>query len=345
MFSALRASVFAMSLLSTDNRVRLQTRQLFPDGFANELPFVSPVGTRLTAAHFTPRCCRDLRAAAALFDAPLREAAAQGSPFVAFPELSGLALLGLLPRCERVLASLRRRFSAEAGRAGAAREAVQIAQGFLSETFLNMFSVLARGHRMLIAAGGFYVWEEGALRNRQYLFAENGDLLGYQDKMILSDFERAMGVVPCGKLEPMETRIGRIALLTASCARHYEPFAVASGLGCRVATVGASPFGEDLSPLAARAREQALVLVSAGLGASAPFFLSEESAPRVFLPQGGVRSLPADAEGAAALTARVDLSGAPLFDHYTADRNPAFFASLLAGDAPDADAVLVEMGK
>ncbi len=345
MFNTLRTSVFAMSFLTSDNRVRLQARSLFPAGFAKELPFVSPVGTKLTAAHLTPRRCRDLRDAADLFDAPLREAEAQGSPFVAFPELSGLSLLGLLPRHEAVLSSLRAGLANERDRADAAREAVQAAQGFLSEVFLNMLSVLARGHRMLIAAGGLYVWEDGALHNRPYLFSEHGELLGFQDKLILSAFERAMGVMPAEKLEPIETRVGRIALLTASCARHYEPFAVAGALGCRIAAVGASPFGEALSPLAARAREQALVLVSAGLGASQLFGIAHDTPAAVWLPQSQPRFSPANGEMGRGVTVRVDLSGAPVFDHYTADRNPAFFAALFAKDEPDAETLLGEIGK
>ncbi len=339
MFNALRASVFAMSFLTSDNHVRLQARSLFRDGFVRDLPFVDEVSTKLTAACFTPRGCRDLREAADMFDAPLREAEAQESPFVAFPELSGLALLGLLPRHEQVLSSLRAGLSRGRDVAAAAREAVQISQGFLSEVFLNTLSVLARGHRMQIAAGGLYVWEDGELRNRQYLFSENGDLLGWQDKLILSPFEREMGVVPARRLTPIETRVGRVVMLPASCARHYEPFAAAAAMGCRIVTAGASPFGGDTAPLVHRAREQSLVLVCPGLGKSDLFPSSREIPAEIFLPRRRVSAKPGET-GGKSVTARVDLSGAPAFDHYTADRSLSFFVNLLSGEDPDADALL-----
>jgi len=340
--SVLRSSVFAMSFLSSDTRIRLEARAVFPNGYSRELPFVSPVGTKLTAARFAPRITRSMRAAAEQFDEPLREAEAQGSPFVAFPELSGLALLGLLPRAEQVLDVLRSGLAEERHRADAAREAVQITQGFLTEVFLNTFSVLARGHRMLIAAGGLYLMDSGLLKNRQYLFSETGEVLAYQDKLILSPFERSMGVKTGSTLACPDTRIGRIAMLTASCAQHFEPFAVAAALGARIVTAGASPFGEDLSPLAARGREQSLAVVSPSFAAAPDFGLPQGPAPAVHLPQSGRRGPAASAQGERAATARADLSGPPSFDHYTADRNPAFFESLLDEPVGDLEAVLGE---
>lgn len=344
--SRLRSSVFAMSFLSSDDRVRRETKSLFAGKKPAELPFHIPVRTRVTAAAYRPQKYRRIRDAANAFNLPLQEAEAQGSSLAAFSELSALCFLGLLPRAEAVLAEMRENMSAPE-RAQLFSEAVQTTQGFMGEVFFNLFSELSRAHKMLIAAGGFYAREDGRIRNRQYLFSENGEVLGQQDKMILSPLERELGVEACPRLSPVDTRIGRIALLTASCAQHYEPFAVAAACGCRIAVAGASPFGDDISLLPHRAREQALVVLTPGIEKSDMFYLPETVPCAASLPQNIMRTAGENAVGQSrhSLTVRADLSSPPEPDHYRVDHNPAFFRALLREKPADADKVLGDLMK
>lgn len=331
--AALKSSVFAMSFLSSDDRVRQEARAVFRPKGARELSFVTPAATKLTAVDFEAKRLKKTRDLIAHCDAYLAAADAAGSPFVAFPELTGLLALGVLPRAGAALDSLRESLADEEDSAAAALEAVQITQGFLGEFFLNAFSELSRARGLLIAAGGFYVAEGGRILNRQFLFSEKGEVLTHQDKLILSPFERALGISPCDTICPADTRIGRVALLTASCAPHYEPFAAAAALGCRAVTAGASPFEEDTSLLRCRAQEQGLCVVSPGLHGGRDFGFSFSAKPVIYAPRSTLRArdgVAARGAGEAAVTARIDLSGeCAAGDHYSADRNAAFFEALL----------------
>jgi predicted amidohydrolase len=334
--NVLRSSVFAMSFLSSEERVRHEAAAVLNQSTkkSRSLPFVSPVATKLTAVRFEPRRFSKPRALISHWNTYLDEAEDAGSPMVAFPELTGLCALGLLPGANQVIAALQDGLRDTDTLRDTALETVQTMQGFVGEFFLNAFSELARGHRMLLAAGGFYVVENGEILNRQYLFSENGEVLTHQDKLILSPLERAAGVRACPAITPADTRIGRVALLTASCAPHYEPFIAASALGCRVVTAGASPFGEDTGLLRCRAQEQGLCVVSAGARGGQDFGLSLATDPVIYAPRTPMRSTRdgiAPAGKTRTVTARVDLSAeAPRFDRYTADRNDAFFAALLS---------------
>ena len=332
---ALRSGVFAMSFLSNDERVRQEAKAVLRGQAAQSLPFVTPAATKLTAVNFTPRRFSKIRDLIADFDSYLRAASAAASPFVAFPELTGLVTLGTLPRAKSALCALREELSDPETGAQAAKEAVQLTQGCVGEIFLNLFSELARTRKLLIAAGGFYVLEGDCIRNRQYLFSETGEVLIHQDKLILSETERRLGVVPCGVLTPADTRIGKIALLTASCARHYEPFFACAALGCRIVAAGASPFGEDASLLHCRAAEEALCVVSPGLLGGEDFSLSFSSPAEIHTPRAAPRPRREKTEIQKTLTSRTDLSaGGAALDHFASDRNTAFFSALLERKDP-----------
>lgn len=329
----LRSSIFAMSFISSDDKVREEAREaVLKKGEPRELPFVTPTGTKLSAANFSPRRHKKLRDVIADINEYVAEASAAGSPFVAFPELTGLTFLGVLPRAGKIIDALREDISDPYVRRDLGYELASQTQGCIGEIFFNAFSEIARGNRMLIAAGGFYVTEGKTFRNRQYLFSETGEVLIYQDKLILSPLENALGAVPGEEITFADTRIGRMALLTASCASHYEPFAASAALGCRMVVAGASPFGEDTSLLRCRAQEQGLCVASPGLKGGEDFGLSFNTEPVVYAPRTTLRTRDGMApagKGNFGITARVDLSGTTALDHYSSDRNAAFFAKML----------------
>lgn len=329
----LRSSIFAMSFISSDDKVREEARNaVLKKGEPRELPFVTPAGTKLSAVEFSPRRHKKLRDAISDMNEYVAEAAASGSPFVAFPELTGLAFLGVLPRSVKIIDALREELSEHPIKKTLGYELALQTQGCIGEIFFNAFSEIARGNRMLIAAGGFYVTEGKTVKNRQYLFSETGEVLIYQDKLILSPLENELGITSGDEITYADTRIGRMALLTASCAPHYEPFAAAAALGCRMVVAGASPFGEDISLLRCRAQEQGLCAVSPGLKGGEDFGLSLDTAPVIYAPRATLRTRDGIApagKGKLGITARVDLSGTTTIDHYSSDRNGAFFAKML----------------
>lgn len=331
--SKVRMAAFVMSYLSSPDRVREQVQRLNIRSDA-AAPFVGAGGLKVSAVCFTPRRLTGIGEYVSQMNDVVAQAVAAGSRFVAFPELCGMAAVTLMPRFVSLLSDLKRMRTDSPGELAPALHAgCEAVQGFVGEVFHNTFSQLAKSHRTLIAAGGVYQVEDGRLINRQYLFSETGEVAGVQDKLFLSPFERLMGVSAGERLTPADTRLGRVALLTGSCAAHYEPFLVASAMGCPIAVAGASPFGEDCSPLRFRAEEYRMCIVSPGFSGGDALGLSLNAPAAVWAPRACTRTRDGCFEApnpAGVLSARVDLTrAAAQFDLYSADRNPEFFRALL----------------
>lgn len=83
----------------------------------------------------------------------------------------------------------------------------------LHETWIALFAAAARRHGMYVLAGTFLL-RVGAerYRNRAYFFAPDGGVR-HQDKLTLTGFERAAGVIEAGDaLHVMDTVHGRVGI-------------------------------------------------------------------------------------------------------------------------------------
>ncbi len=329
----LRASAFAMSYLSNEEKVRDMVRAL-DIGLRRQPHHKAPGGINMTAVCFEPYRCKSIADYIAKMNGYIAEPAAQGSALVAFPELCGMEAMSLMPRFSAILSDLHKlKTASDDERREAIFTVCETVQGFVGEIFLNVFSQLARSHRMIIAAGGIYQIENGKLYNRQFLFSEEGEVIGIQDKLFLSETERRLGVTAGERLIPGISRIGKIALLSGEVAQHYEPFWIASRCGCRYAVASASPFGSpDLELLRFRAQEQDLCILAPGLTGGKGLMMSFNQPAGIYVPrelcddQSGIL-----AEGSGPFaTAKVDFTKeADSFDLYSSDKNIRFFSKLV----------------
>ena len=329
--TSLRTSAFAMSYLSNEEKVRDMVRAL-DIGLRRQPHHKAPGGINVTAVCFLPQRCKNTADYITKMNSYIAEPAAEGSALVAFPELCGMETMTLMPRFSAILSDLHKLKSASDDEKKEAFFTVcETVQGFVGEIFLNVFSQLARSHRMIIAAGGIYQVENGKVYNRQFLFSEEGDVIGMQDKLFLSKTEQMLGVSAGEKLTPGVSRIGKIALLGGEVAHHYQPFWIASHLGCRYAVASASPFGSpDLELLRYRAQEHELCILSPGLIGGSDLHLSFDSSTGIFVP----RDMCDDTSGVLAagkdrlVTGKIDFTRcADSFDLYSADKNIRFFQS------------------
>lgn len=328
----LKTAAFAMSYLSSAERVR-ELVELLDLPEAKPLPYVGTAGVKVTAVRMEARSYRKLKEYVADINRYVAEAAAAGCHLVAFPELSGMLPVSLMPRFGSMLADWKGFGGSAQERAAMFAVACETVQGFVSEVFLNTFSQLAAAHRVVIAAGSIYQVEGGKIYNRQYLFSEEGEVAGMQDKLFLSPPERAVGVEPGERLTPAHTRVGQVALLCAREAAHYEPFAVAAAMGCSIVTAGASPYGEDASAARFRAQEQLICVITPGCSGGRELGLRLNAPAAVYAPRAVTRGrdgIVALAREGRSITARVDLlRAARQFDTYAADKNPEFYRALL----------------
>ncbi len=123
-------------------------------------------------------------------------AAAQGAQVVVLPEYLALEIAAIFPAEIRgdLLRSL---------------DALQA----LHEDYLALARELARRHALLLLAGTFLLRMDcGRYRNRAYLAAPDGRIV-YQDKLTLTGYERAAGVLEVGdELKVFECDLGRLAV-------------------------------------------------------------------------------------------------------------------------------------
>lgn len=333
----LKASAFAMSYISNEEKVRTLARAVAPRS-DNHAPFIGAGGIKVAAVRFDLRPYKGLHDFIYDINEYIDFACAAGSHLIAFPELSGMAALSIMPKYPMIASHLAKLKNASSEQHAAALYAVcESCQGFLSEIFHNTFSVLARNHRVIIAAGGLYQIENKKLYNRQFLFSDDGSVAGMQDKLLLSAAEKRLGVSAGEQLTPADTHIGRVALLSGSMLPHYEPFWLARAMDCSIAVAGASPFLISDSDLARfRAQEERLCIVSPSLcgGESLGLGLSFSAPAAVYAPRSATRTRDgiASSEGEnRCACARVDLERAKMqIDLYSDDRNARFMQHLVS---------------
>lgn len=330
----LKASAFAMSYLSSEEKIRAQVSglHLYSDKPA---PFIGAGGIKVSSVCFRPKIYKNTLEYISDVNDYVSAAAASGSQLVAFPELCGMAAMSVMPGFSSLYNDLKGLESADAAtQIDALFTVCETVQGFVGEIFHNTFSQLAKSHRIIIAAGGLYQLEGDNLYNRQFLFSESGDVAGIQDKIFLSDWEKQAGVIAGSRITPAATHIGNIAMLDGLALPHYEPFLIAAAADCTFAIAGASLFSPINYGLARyRAQEQGLCILSPSIARTRYFDSSHSSPAGIYVPRAAVRSrngIAAESFDQAVLSARVDLARATSqFDLYADDKNPRFFQKLL----------------
>ena len=330
----LKASAFAMSYLSNEEKVRAQVRSLHPHT-EKPAPFLGAGGVKVSAVCFKQKLYKSIRDYIAHMNSYVAAAAASGSQLIAFPELCGMTAISIMPGFATLYDDLKKLKESDIEEQQDALFAVcETVQGFVGEIFHNTFSQLAQSHQIIIAAGGLFQLEDKRLFNRQFLFSETGEVAGIQDKLFLSPWERRVGVTAGTRVTPGDTHIGRIAMLDGLALKHYEPFFIAASGGCTFAVAGASPFiSTDYALTRFRAQEQGLCVLSPGLNGGGVFGSSTPSPAGIYAPRAATRTkdgIAAEGSDQAVITARVDLTRASSqFDLYSDDKNPRFFQRLL----------------
>ncbi|AWH53623.1 amidohydrolase [Stenotrophomonas sp. ESTM1D_MKCIP4_1] len=135
---------------------------------------------------------------AAHLDAHVAEAAAAGAQLVLLPEYAAMTLTGQLPPAER-------------GDLAASIAGIQP----LLPRWLALCAQIAQRHRLWFCPGSAPVLDDdGQYRNRAFLFGPQG-LLGHQDKLIMTRFEREEWNIAGGRegLRTFATPLGTLGIL------------------------------------------------------------------------------------------------------------------------------------
>ena len=172
--------------------------------------------TKLAASQYAIELIETWEAYTAHLSAVVREAKSEGAELLLLPEYSAMTLTGQLP--PDIRSDLHRSI-----------EEIQP----MIPSWVELCEELARQHQILFQPGSAPVKDpDGKFRNRAWLFGPDG-LIGYQDKQIMTRFEREQWNIHAGVegLKAFNTQIGRLGILI--CYDNEFPM-----LGRRLAELG-----------------------------------------------------------------------------------------------------------
>ncbi|OPZ84086.1 MAG: Formamidase [bacterium ADurb.Bin429] len=116
----------------------------------------------------------------------VRDAVEQGAQLIAFPEYTGLPLLGLLPGVKRLDRgeALEEALHELGGTSLGVADVFRLTAHAVARAYLETFSTLASGFRVYLAAGTLVtLGADGKLYNTAHLFGPDGALRGTQAKL------------------------------------------------------------------------------------------------------------------------------------------------------------------
>jgi len=213
----------------------------------------------------------------------LRQAQARGARLTIFPELAGLMLApplisglkrSFIHRADRGRRPNASFFSRRLGRLagftggavgggfrGSVERLLKKNSDLLRDACLGILGRLAREYGTALVAGSLYLHdaETDTVRNRVYLLDQDGEVLGYQDKLNLSPDERTLAA-PGTALTAFQTRFGRVGVLIGRDAMYPELARLLAMQGAELligvaATPGSAQAATLRSALALRAEE------------------------------------------------------------------------------------------
>ncbi len=201
-----------------------------------------PSTLRVAAVQMRMRTVGSGKAYAELIYRLAARAADAGASVIAFPEYSGLPLIGLVPG---VASALARSSSLDEAVPGAGpADVFSMLSGYSQRAYTSTFSAIARDLKVFIVTGTMILRDEAegpnALRHVGYVYGPSGDRLARYSKAHLMPAEARWGIEP-GKSIPTFS-IGGVTAAAPVCmdATYFEPFRMARAAGVDVVIVPAA---------------------------------------------------------------------------------------------------------
>ena len=98
----------------------------------------------------------------------------------------------------------------------------------------RIFSLLAKGYGIYIYTGSYILKEKEAIYNTGSLFGPDGNLIGTQKKMHLTDFEVKLGIKRDNKMEVYSLAFGKVVCPICMDATYFETFRIAREIGADI---------------------------------------------------------------------------------------------------------------
>lgn len=95
----------------------------------------------------------------------------------------------------------------------------------------RIIALLAKGYGIYIYTGSYILKEKEAIYNAGSLFGSNGNLIGTQKKIHLTDFEVKLGMKRGNKMEVYSLPFGKVVCPICMDATYFETFRIAREIG------------------------------------------------------------------------------------------------------------------
>lgn len=175
-----------------------------------------------------------------------------GAQLVVFPEFNGVLLFGLFPFF-KIIINIINNFKTMSS---AEKQSFDIQKDnninidiiplykhmapILQRIFIDIFSTLAKAHRIYIMSGSILVFEQEKLYNRNYFFAPDGSIIDCQDKVHLTTDEKNLGISSGKEFKVLQLPIGNISFPFYMDAVYFETFKILKYMGAQVVLLSAA---------------------------------------------------------------------------------------------------------
>ncbi len=215
-------------------------------------------------------------------------------------------------------------------------DALSALSDYAFDAYFYTMSALAARHKVYIMGGSTLYFEGNELCHRAFLWNDEGELAGYQDKIAEGLLEVALQIPPESEVRLFETPMGPVSILIGSDADYFECARIAARLGARLLLCPGA-FLNEYTPIHSsagpnmRAQENNVFAAQSTLVGDTGLGFSLEGGGRIYAPNGLLRhknGVAAKTSGrrepdVAALTLNLERLG-EVNDPYTHDRNPGF---------------------
>ncbi|EMT39871.1 Predicted amidohydrolase [Thermoanaerobacter thermohydrosulfuricus] len=171
----------------------------------------------------------------------VEEAALKGSDIVAFPEYNFFDLLGLIPGFGKLNNFLNKKAKSEevsnsegGGGEGLLKVIFKSISKAYQEAYEKIMRDFAKRYGIYIYTGSYIITENGNLYNGGTLISREGEILGRQKKIHLTDFEEKIGIKGDEELKVFSLDIGKIACPVCMDATYFETFRMAFEKGAEI---------------------------------------------------------------------------------------------------------------
>jgi predicted amidohydrolase len=170
----------------------------------------------------------------------VEEAAKKESDIIVFPEYNFLDLLGLIPGFSKIndylnkKAQSREKVSEEDGGEGVLKFIFKSISKPSQRAIEEIMKDFAKKYGIYIYTGTYIINENGSLYNGGALVSREGEILGRQKKIHLTDFEEKVGLQRGNDLQVFSLDIGKVVFPVCMDATYFETFIMAAQKGAEI---------------------------------------------------------------------------------------------------------------